>query len=72
MLVIWLQSQNSRIIGVSVSLTSFLPLLTFARKFRGEARRNILKATEAGVGVVDVNLVSLSGFLHAQAGGMPL
>lgn len=30
MLVIWLHTPNSRIIGISVSLTSFLPLLTFA------------------------------------------
>lgn len=45
--------------------------LHLAGKFRGEAGRDILKATEAGIGVVDVTLVSLSGFLHAQAGGIP-
>ena len=38
---------------------------------RGEAGRDLLKATEAGIGVVDVTLVSLSGFLHARAGCIP-
>lgn len=31
-----------------------------------------MKATEVGIGAVDVTLVSLNGFLHAQAGDISL
>lgn len=63
--------KNIRIICQPHVLPPTSDPLQLAGKFRGEAGRDLLKATEAGIGVVDVTLVSLSGFLHAQAGGIP-
>lgn len=63
--------KNIRIICQPRVLPPTSDPLQLAGKFRGEAGRDLLKATEAGIGVVDVTLVSVSGFLHAQAGGIP-